>query len=108
MSSFTPGPWVASQYLDNGQWGILRDPKNDDIWDGGEIVVGVSSRITEANAHLIACAPDLLKACHMFCSTLAFTPSSIPGAIETDLKAAYDFARETIARAEGRELKEQS
>ncbi len=51
----TPGPWIASQYLDTDEWGIL----NKDNY----IVVGLSSRITEANARLIAAAPDLLAAC---------------------------------------------
>lgn len=58
----TPGPWVASQYLDDGRWGILRDPPADDVWDGGEIIVGVSSRLTSEDARLIAAAPDLLEA----------------------------------------------
>ncbi len=43
---------------------------------------------------------ELLKACHAFCRTLAFTPSSIPGAIEADLNAAYEMARAAIAKEE--------
>lgn len=43
----------------------------------------------------------LLAACHAFCRTLAFTPSSIPGAIETDLNHAYNMARAAIAKVEG-------
>ena len=55
---------------------------------------------TNANGRLIAAAPDLLAACHAFCSTLAFTPSSIAGAIERDLKTAYDMARLAIKKTE--------
>jgi hypothetical protein len=57
----------------------------------------------EANARLIAAAPDLLEACRMFCDTMAFSPSSVPGAIEHDLKIAYDHAVAAIAKAEGRQ-----
>jgi hypothetical protein len=52
--SHTTGPWTVSQYLDNGEWGVLN---NDNV-----IVVGVASRITEDDARLIAAAPDLLNA----------------------------------------------
>lgn len=38
--------WLASTYLDNGQWGILTEDN--------EIVVGLSSRLTESLARHIA------------------------------------------------------
>jgi hypothetical protein len=39
----------------------------------------------------------LTEALHAFCSTLAFTPSSVPGAIEHDLNAAYELSRKLLA-----------
>lgn len=51
MSAHTPGPWFPSQYLDNDEWGVLSQ---DNV-----IVVGLSSRITKADARLIAAAPRM-------------------------------------------------
>jgi hypothetical protein len=56
-AAHTPGPWMASQYLDNGKWGVLAG-------DNGIIVSvrSMSDGLGKANAHLIAAAPDLLSA----------------------------------------------
>ena len=60
MSRHTSGPWTASQYLDDGRWGVLTRS------DG--IVVSVRSTsaagsdgLTEADARLIAAAPDMFS-----------------------------------------------
>ena len=53
----TPAPWVASQYIDDGRWGVLSS-------DNG-IIVSVRSKegsLTKEDARLIAAAPDLLEA----------------------------------------------
>lgn len=38
--------WFASDYLDNGQWGVLSE--------SNEIIVGAASRITKERAEQIA------------------------------------------------------
>jgi hypothetical protein len=62
--SHTTGPWHASQYLDNGEWGVLN---KDNV-----IVVGVSWHITKEDAQLIAAAPELLEACKAMVEDEAF------------------------------------
>jgi|GEM_PF-3966765 len=52
-TTHTPGSWKASQYMDTEQWGVITE---------NEIIVGLSSRITKQDAHLIAAAPDMLQA----------------------------------------------
>jgi hypothetical protein len=50
----TPGPWVISQYLDDGRWGVVTSEN--------EIIVSVRSgegQLSEANARLIAHAPEM-------------------------------------------------
>ena len=72
MSKFTPGPWKATPNEDNfqraeGVWGsIKRDGWHlARIWsDIPSLVEGASDEdMAEANARLMAAAPDLLAAC---------------------------------------------
>jgi hypothetical protein len=49
-----PTPWVASAYLDNGEWGVLAADNT--------IVVGATSRISEATARRIAKLPAMYTA----------------------------------------------
>lgn len=56
---FTPGPWVASQYFDDGRWGVLTS-------DGGIVVSTRSSPMHETDALLIAAAPELFEALKFF------------------------------------------
>ena len=46
----TPGPWLPSQILDDGRWGIVTAQN--------EIVVGATQALVIENARLIAAAPD--------------------------------------------------
>lgn len=48
MSEHIPTPWTASQYLDDGRWGIVN---NDNF-----IVVGLSSNTTKENIEFIVTA----------------------------------------------------
>ena len=91
MSSYTPGPWTTKK-IDTGVYDVCRvgndglrtrvcrlhasqiDPEH-----GGDV---------EANAHLIASAPDLLSALERLAH---------PMADDDDL----DFARAIIAKAKG-------
>lgn len=53
MSKPTPGPWVASEYLDDGRLGVLSSDNT--------IICGVSAGLLPADAKLIAAAPDLAE-----------------------------------------------
>lgn len=55
MSTHTPGPWTAI----HNKWPI---PHDDDWCVVGEQEEVIATRIGEANARLIAAAPDLLAA----------------------------------------------
>ena len=52
MSKHTPGPWEAKED-EYGHWGIYAS--------GGECIAITEEREDEANARLIAAAPDMLK-----------------------------------------------
>lgn len=54
----TPGPWTAEGFEGMG-WGIYATDEEPVVWEMG----GIDN---EANARLIAAAPDLLKACQAF------------------------------------------
>ena len=87
MSKSTPGPWEASS------------PGMDYIVtasDGRKFIVGdaVYHPENEANARLIAAAPDLLRACKMVADMAVSWQPLTPGDI-AEVKAA-------IAKAEGR------
>lgn len=69
MSGHTPGPWTTS-YMGNGEWEVVANgPDRDDV-AGICIVAGGLGTVLEdgrdyesdANARLIAAAPELLAA----------------------------------------------
>ncbi|MDW9762182.1 hypothetical protein GOB02_21835 [Sinorhizobium meliloti] len=76
MSKHTPGPWATRQQFAN-RWLIEKDQGSNEA--GEKLIplclaavhttileVGCGERDTEANAHLIAAAPDLLAALKEF------------------------------------------
>lgn len=93
----TPGPWIAERNHD-GDW-VISQPGND-----GQVVCclrGCDGPEWEANARLIAAAPDLLAACNSALAGFAGVEAGMgaPGMLAdcasvTQLKAA-------IAKAEG-------
>jgi hypothetical protein len=98
--SHTPGPWIAEHVgrgLHNGWWvhGPGKRGEYDRIvemasaqdWDYGPID-------SEADARLIASAPDLLSALERLCS-VAFPPPFI------EVRRLQEEARATIAKAKG-------
>lgn len=91
--SHTPGWWTASQYLDNGEWGVLN---KDNL-----IVVGVSSRITKEDAHLIAAAPELLGALVHLVSE-GRSHEAIDCGDHCSNKCVWCIATRAIDKAEGR------
>lgn len=88
IRAHTPGPWVSSPYIGP-----------DDSWfitaDGNKICGGGAPGINEANANLIAAAPDLLDACKRASEILRGRGS--PG-----WGVAKDILNTAIAKAEGR------
>lgn len=109
-TSHTPGPWKAQrpsgpQHAIDRKWEIVSPLK-----DGGEmIVVGEHTGVeclTEANARLIAAAPELLEALRecitedgATCLTHAETR---PDWLQGRIHAVSNIARSAIAKAEGR------
>jgi hypothetical protein len=64
----TPGPWTAEPYGDNGRWEVNSDGKLPwkaiaDIRCDHMGADAVNEAEAEANAKLIAAAPELLEAC---------------------------------------------
>jgi hypothetical protein len=82
----TPGPWTASHISDDERIGIITN-------DNG-IIVGCGSHLTEANARLIAAAPDLLAA-------LEWAMDQIEDDLDLDHQEAVKAAYAAIARAKG-------
>jgi hypothetical protein len=101
--SHTPGPWRATQCLaDPGTWTIRNTAEN-------RAIARVRARDaegldidTEANARLIAAAPDLLAACkeaERILHAYFASPNTNEGRRAT---AIMNLIRTAIARAEGR------
>ena len=88
----TPGPWTVGCSLDDktsltrGDYTVLPLPEDDQI---------------EANARLIAAAPDLLAAMRLAAHTLDFAQSIVTRAVDSDtVFAALTAARAAIAKTE--------
>lgn len=93
MSGHTKGPWVAHR-MHTGGFDIM-DPRDRDVVTvyGG----GVELESLEANARLIAAAPDLLEAL----KTLLAHDEQDAGCIPTDAHLdAQNAARAAITRAD--------
>ena len=65
MSKHTPGPWDP-HYSPNDGWSVWHDPRVHGDKKRGQVIICADMRAgaeTEANARLIAAAPDMLEAC---------------------------------------------
>lgn len=63
MAEHTPGPWTATDDR-RGIWEIIHDGELlADVWSHGSAARDLPA---EANARLIAAAPELLEACKRF------------------------------------------
>lgn len=93
MAEHTPGPW-RSEYVRDVPEGYAAAIVAVD--DGVVAVVPASWFSTEANAQLIAAAPDLFDACRQLISSV----DKFDG---TECVNAILSARAAIAKAEGRE-----
>ena len=90
----TPGPWRIEPAVPGEASGVH-------VFAGcatdGDLVTIADFIENEANARLIAAAPDLLDALRAFCGDYECTPLQIP-----EIQAAYRHALTVIAKAEGR------
>ena len=99
----TPGPWVL---LGNR---ICTDKENEiaqiiryGAWFGGETPYGLENPIGDANAQLIAAAPDLLLALEAIACE---ADQDMPAEFRTDsFKSALDAAFDAINNARGETL----
>ena len=89
----TPGPWLAKRAEGGGyfEWYVGRDGENCSIAE--DITDPVTRDPSEANARLIAAAPELLGALKMM----------LEGGLEGPTSQAIETALATIAKAEGRD-----
>lgn len=101
-TKFTPGPWVAASHFAQGEGGrtyipVLR-PGNDPVPLAvvHRDVDGYGKQEGEANAHLIAAAPEL------FAALAAIVKAGSPSLYSTPhFDARLETARAVLARATG-------
>lgn len=104
MSKHTPGPWKKADRLNGPWWHISAETSGLGPGQGRQAVAcvhGESKRganayaeMFEANARLIAAAPELLEALrHIEGVAMADEPRDLPGIVQT--------ARAAIAKATG-------
>jgi hypothetical protein len=95
-AQFTPGPWG----VEPSQWNLWIGPMRSDGRKLESIVVSVSTDLNlkpeakanrEANARLIAAAPDLLAALEAF----------VDGDNGDSIDTRYENARQAVAKARG-------
>jgi len=87
-TNHTPGPWKHDE-----TWGLIKYGKTE--------ICALHSG-NEANAHLIASAPDLLSALRWFANELpGIIRAHCPTGVPMSVVKAHDSARAAIAKAEG-------
>lgn len=96
MADFTPGPWrtFPASMVDGRTMRVVTERK--DVGMG----VGDNATETEANARLIAAAPDLYEAA---VSALDYLESCLDPKCEPGCGCVLDVLRQAIAKAEGRD-----
>ena len=101
MSKHTQGPWTVSNETDIS--GIENDPENGCVGpvDVAHVYLRTVQGRTEANARLIAAAPDLLEALEWCAETLAVFVADGSAAPESVIGKNLTTARAAIAKATG-------
>ena len=93
ITKHTPGNWTTRPTASLGpQWAVYPEGAGPDI-----AIIYDHDDNTEANARLIASAPDLLSACHALLACRDYGRSTA----EDEWMEAETIARATIARATG-------
>ena len=90
----TPGPWVVK----SARSGFYVESQFDVIVESLDEYGRYGAIDDEANARLIAAAPELLEALSCLTAVVGLTP--IKGNLDA-LQEAYDMARAAIAKAKG-------
>lgn len=94
MASFTPGPWVVRHFpTDRSSYVVTTTPDKDGKFVGSIIAFPTTDPNHEANARLIAAAPDLLEACEAMLKEMQVWEN------EQGIHPAATFARAAIAKA---------
>lgn len=109
MSEHTPGPWAV-----HGEWITRADEhaeamKNEYGYQSGHYVAHVvepigGREVCNANAHLIAAAPDLLKACEEADRAIRTSPLIRGMGRDDSLYGALMSIYEATEKAKGRPL----
>ncbi len=105
MASFTPGPWEVESWRSGFAANVAI--VGSDRSSGGTCTVcwigaNRTSGENEANARLIAAAPDLLAACEALVSWIATKPSDLIWEQEKESEQpAFDQAVGAIRKARG-------
>ena len=94
-ATHTPGPWVA---MGKAVYTESDNPTREILW-GGHNTRSASDEEKNANARLIASAPELLEQCKLFEKVLTHLINS--GDSGADLER--DKLREVLAKVEGGE-----
>lgn len=98
-SGFTPGPWVARpDPRENGEWEVIKPDDDKDFADEPWFIAGcfddADGASAEANARLIAAAPEMFKALDevaaAFSEGVAWTE---------DQRKAYESVRVALSKA---------
>jgi hypothetical protein len=88
MSQHTPGPWHAEN---------VGEPAYGDVYEVYNVNTHIASSLREADARLIAAAPDLLEALRNLLKHPALT-----GLVRGELAERVNQAHAAIAKAEGK------
>lgn len=90
----TPGPWIAVRSPSSG-WRV-QAAKPPDAYKSGKPYRNVAGKVHEADAHLIAAAPDLLEALSALLMA-PWDPTSLGGG--NTYMQAVEQARAAITKA---------
>lgn len=94
----TPGPWMVLPSVDRGQFCILTEHGNRiDI----AVTYGFDATPREANARLIAAAPDLLAACKAMVEYQRLIDSDAPTGLLEAYGNSFESAAAAVAKALG-------
>lgn len=98
MSTHTPGPWESFKGSHRNGYLIITCPAECDNQIGRFRPFSRYELDGDANARLIAAAPELLKACK---ELHVWFGGMVDGLVDEECKTAVDNARTVIAKAEG-------
>jgi hypothetical protein len=100
MSKHTPGPWAVEQ---DGPWTLVRgydvELQSED-YPGPLVCTPAENGCTQANARLIAAAPDLLAVCKRMVVHAGIDMSLGPAEV-MEFARIHTEMRAAIAKAEG-------